>query len=285
MKTHRVTYTPRGPIYEGDGKSFSVTRRMVSEALAARGLIWRLFSRDFRARYRQSLLGIAWAVLEPLVAVGTFVFMSKAGIFVVADTGVPYPLYALVGLTIWHVFSSGVSACSTALVDAGNMLSKINLPKSALVFAALGRGAAEFLIRFSLTAIVFAWYGLSPGFVNLALGIAAILPLCLLTIGTGFITSMTASVFRDVVSAIGLVLSGILVLSPILYPVPRGSVLSDANVFNPFNFLINVPRDLVLHGSSPDVAPYLLSALFSGLVFVTGWRLFHVAEPHIAERI
>jgi lipopolysaccharide transport system permease protein len=220
-----------------------------------------------------------------LFAVGAFVFMNNSGIFVVADVGVPYALYALTGLTIWHIFSSGVSACSVALIDAGSMISKINLPKSALIFAAFGRGAAEFMIRLILTATAFVWYGVSPGFASLILGAACILPLCLLTVGIGFFVSMVAAIFRDVINATGPILSGILVLSPILYPPPEGSLLADANAFNPFNYLINVPRDLVLQGSSQDMAMYFVATLFSLLVFVTGWRLFHVAQPHIAERI
>jgi lipopolysaccharide transport system permease protein len=258
---------------------------MLSEIVAARELIWILFSRDFRARYRQSLLGVLWAVLEPLFAVGAFVFMNRSGIFVVADVGVPYALYALTGLTLWHIFSSGVAACSVALIEASQMISKINLPREALIFAAFGRGAAEFMIRLMLTAVAFVWYGVSPGFASLILGAASLLPLCLLTVGIGFFVAMVAAIFRDVVNATALVLSGILVLSPILYPLPKESLLTAANAFNPFNYLINVPRDLILHGSSTEMSSYFFAALFSSLVFVAGWRLFHVAQPHIAERI
>lgn len=285
MKLQTVIYTPRGPIHDGDSAPLPVAIRMITEIIASRELIWILFSRDFRARHRQSLLGVVWAVLEPLFVVGAFVFMNRSGIFVVADVGVPYALYALTGLTIWHIFSSGVTACSVVLIDAGSMISKINLPRAALIFAAFGRGAAEFIIRLILTAAAFVWYGVTPGFASLIFGAASLLPLCLLTVGIGFIVSMVAAIFRDVVNATGLILSGLLVLSPILYPLPRGSLLADANAFNPFTYLINVPRDLVLYGRSHDLAAYLLAALFSLFVFVTGWRLFHIAQPHIAERI
>ena len=88
----KITYTPEGPSVEGAGGLFLTTRLMWRELVGAWELIWRLFVRDFSARYRQSALGVVWAVVTPLVTVGMFVGMNRSGILTIGDVGVPYPL-------------------------------------------------------------------------------------------------------------------------------------------------------------------------------------------------
>lgn len=258
---------------------------MFLEALSSRELVWRLFLRDFSARYRQSLLGVAWALLLPLVTVAMFVTMKRSGIVSIGETGIPYPVYALVGLSIWQLFSVGISTCSTALINAGSMVVKINFPKSALIFAAAGQGWLEFLVRAALTAVVCAWYGVVPNPAGLAVGLLMLLPCCLMMLGAGFFVALLAVVFRDVASALDMLLFGLMLLTPVLYPVPRGSLLAAANTWNPFNYLVNVPRDLMLYGRSQELPEFALVSLLALAVFLIGWRLFYLAQSKIAERI
>lgn len=283
-----VIYTPGGPRQdENGGKTgrFTLTRRMLAEAVASRELIWRLFSRDFLARYRQSALGVAWVILQPLILVGLFVVMHQAGVFVPPGLDLPYIPYALTGLALWQIFSGGVSACSVALVDAGNMIGKVNMPRTALIFAAFGGAGAEFLIRLALATVACLWYGLVPVGSGAILAVAALLPLCLLTLGVGFVLAIAAALFRDAINATTLALSGLLLLTPVLYPLQADSLLASLNALNPLNYLITVPRDLALRGTSNHLTPYLFSSLFALLAFGGGWRFFFVAQPHISERI
>lgn len=285
MNERKVMYTPNGPIYEGSVGAFSVIRRMFSEAILTHELIWQLFLRDFNSRYRQSLLGVAWAVLLPLVTVGMFIVMNRSGIVTIGRVGVPYPVYALVGLSIWHLFSTGVSACSTALINAGSMVTKINFPKSALIFAAAGQGVVEFLVRAILTAVVFAWYGVVPNWGDLLIGLLLLLPVGMMMLGAGFILSLIAVLFRDVVNALNILLLGLMLLTPILYPISGDSPLGGINAWNPLNYLVNVPRDLILHGYIRDAPQFAFVSLLSLMVFLVAWRLFYLAQAKIAERI
>jgi len=258
---------------------------MFSEAVSSHELVWRLFLREFNSRYRQSLLGVAWAVLLPLVTVGMFIVMNRSGIVAIGEVGVPYPVYALVGLSIWHLFSIGVSACSTSLINAGGMVVKINFPKSALVFSAAGQGGIEFIVRAILTAVAFAWYGVVPNWGGLLIGLLFLLPTCLMMLGIGFILSLIAVLFRDVVSALNILLLGLMLLTPVLYPMSGDSPLGGINAWNPFNYLVNVPRDLILHGYIRDVPQFAFVSLLSVIAFLVGWRLFYLAQAKIAERI
>lgn len=280
-----ITYTRAGPLIDEGGRVVSARRGMLAELTDNRELIWQLFWRDFRARYRQSVLGIAWALLLPVATVATFVFMHRSGLLTINDTGLPYPLFALSGLTAWHLFSGGATAGASALTNAGSMIAKINLSRSALIIAAMGQSAAELIIRMLLLAVAFAVYGIVPSLPGMLPALVSLLPLCLLTLGTAFILSLAASIVRDVINGLGIAFSALLLLTPVLYPLPTGSPLETFNRFNPLYYLIDVPRDLFLHGTTDHGIAYIFATLFASLVFLGGWRLFHVAQPYIAERI
>src|SRR3990167_8286555 len=93
-------------VYEPDAQIkmgyLSLWREMVKEMISSRELIWRLFLRDFMAKYKQAILGILWAIIMPLTMIGVFVFLNRSGVFNIAETGVPYPIFALLGLSIWQ---------------------------------------------------------------------------------------------------------------------------------------------------------------------------------------
>ena len=87
-----------------------LAREMVRDLLASRELAWRLFVRDVSAQYRQSLLGVVWALLPPLAMGLVFILLQAGGVVRVADTDVPYPVFVLVGTTYWQVFVDALNA-------------------------------------------------------------------------------------------------------------------------------------------------------------------------------
>jgi len=280
-----VTYTPRGPISAGIKGPFLVTKLMVLELLSAKELVWRLFVRDFKAKYRQSALGVTWAIVMPLVTVGMFIGMNRSGILNISDVDIPYPLYAIIGLTIWSVFTVGLSACASSLLIAGSMITKINFPKASLIFAASGQGIVEFIIRSALIMLAFLYFGVAPHLGGLFIGLICLIPLYLMMVGMGFILSLVAGVLRDIANFLNIALMGIMLLSPILYPITGDSLLARANIWNPFNYLVNLPRDFIVKGASDFLTGYIISAILSIIFFYVGWKLFYLAQTKIAERI
>jgi lipopolysaccharide transport system permease protein len=285
MNSDKIKYTSKGPDIEGTSGPFLTSRLMWRELASARELIWRLFLRDFSAKYRQSALGVVWAILMPLVMVGMFVGMNRSGILTIQDVGVPYALYAIIGLTIWSVFTVGLTACTNALITAGPMVIKINFPKIALVLAASGQGVVELLIRTVLIALAFLYFSVAPSWSGLFIGLICLIPIYLLMTGIGFVLSLAAGVLRDIVNMLNIVLMGIMLLTPIFYPITGDSLLARANVWNPFNYLVNVPRDFIVRGHTEFLTEFFWVTAFSVIVFYTGWRLFYLAQTKIAERI
>lgn len=281
----KITYTPRGVSIEGISGPFLTTRLMWREVISAKELIWRLFLRDFSAKYRQTALGIIWAIVMPLVTVGMFIGMNRSGILNIQDVGIPYALYAIIGLTIWNLFTVGLTACTNSLVNAGSMIVKINFPKVALVLAASGQGLVELLIRIVLIALTFLYFGISPDWVGLFIGIICLVPIYLIMVGIGFVLSLAAGVLRDIVNVLNIMLMAIMLLTPILYPITGDSFIARANVWNPFNYLVNVPRDFIVRGHTDFLAEFILVTILSAAIFYIGWKLFYLAQTKIAERI
>lgn len=284
-KNSKIKYTPKGVSIEGFSGYFLTTRLMIHELLSTRELIWRLFVRDFSARYRQSALGVAWAAILPLVTVGVFLGMRHSGILNIKDVGMPYPLYAIIGLTIWNLFSAGLAASSRALVNAGSMVIKINFAKDALVIASSAQALVDLLIRLVLILCIFIYYGIAPSGFGLLIGVLCMIPIFLMMIGIGFVLSLATVVLRDIPNFLNLSLTALMLLTPILYPISGNSILAQANKFNPLNYLVNVPRDFMIKGHTDMLGGFAWATIVSIIVFYTGWRLFYSAQSKIAERI
>lgn len=259
-------------------------REMGAELLAGRELAWRLLLRDLSVRYRQSFFGLFWVLLLPLAAMGTFLALSRSNILSVPQTEVPYPVFLLLGLTLWQFFAGGLHACTNALVAGGSMVVKINFPKETLVLAAIGQACFELLPRLLLLGAVCAAYGVAPRWTALLLPVA-LLPLFMLTLGLGFALSLVNMVFRDMAQVLAVLTPLLMFLTPVAYPPPRSGSLALVMSLNPLSPLVTAARDLVFAGSLTDAAGLAWASALSAAVLLFSWRLFHLAEYKIAEVI
>src|SRR3989338_2456551 len=134
-KPEIVTYEPDNSIKKG---YLSIFTEIFREIKDNRWLTWQLFKRDFFATYKQSFFGIFWAFVVPFVSVGTFIILNLSGIFSAGDIKIPYPIYAILGISFWNLFSTGLISSTDSLTKAGDMIVKINFSKKSLVLASLG---------------------------------------------------------------------------------------------------------------------------------------------------
>lgn len=280
MSTEERIYTPN----QTAGWGPSVWREMVGELVRSRELARQLFMRDFSARYRQSVLGVLWALILPLIAVGTFVFLNRSGLLNVGDTGVPYPVYALLGLTIWQVFSGGLTISSNAIVAGGSMVVKINFPKETLVIAAMGQVIFELLVRLVLLAIVMAILQVTPKWTVVFFPFT-LLPLLMLTLGLGFFLSLVNVLLRDVPNVVTLATTFLMFLTPVVYPVPETGPLAALMAVNPLAGLVRASRDMVFTGYLTDPVGFAWASALAVVFFLFAWRVFHLVEPRMAERV
>lgn len=281
MDSHITTYEPDNSLKKGYLAIFS---EIFSELKKNRWLTYQLFKRDFFAVYKQSFIGVLWALIVPLVSVGTFIVLNQAGVFVIGDIGVPFPIFAILGMAFWQLFSAGLIKSSNSLVNAGSMITKINFSKKSLVIASTGQSIVSFLIQLVLVGLLFVYYGIAPHIAILLIPILVI-PIMLLTLGLGFILSLLNGIMRDIGNMLGVILTFLMFLTPVLYARPTTGILAHITTYNPLHYLVSVPRHLVLMGTIPEWKGFLLASILSVIIFVVCLVVFHLTETRVAERI
>lgn len=276
-----VTYEPDDILKKGYGTVFT---EIFNDIGTSGWLTWQLFKRDFLAIYRQSFIGVFWAVVIPFVSVGAFVILNNSGVFNCGVISVPYPVYAMFGMAFWQLFSIGLIAGSNSLVNAGSMVVKIKFSKKSLVIASTCQALVSFLIQIALAVLVCALYRVAPNPSILLIPIMVV-PLLLLTLGISFIVSLLNGILRDVGNIISVLLTFLMFLTPVLYARPKSGLLAAAAGYNPLYYLISAPREMILFGTFTEWKGFLVSSAFSVIVFIVCIIIFHLTEVRVAERI
>ena len=276
-----TTYEPDNSLKKG---YLSIFKEIFCEIIKNRWLTYQLFKRDFFAIYKQSFIGVLWALIIPLVSVGTFILLNRSGIFSIGNINVPYPIYAILGMAFWQLFSTGLIASSNSLVKAGSMITKINFSKKSLVIASVGQSFVSFLIQLTLVIILFIYYKIAPSTAILLIPLFMI-PIMLLTLGLGFIFSLLNGIVRDIGNILSILMTFLMFLTPILYAKPTTGILARITNYNPFYYLTSVPRELVLTGVITEWKGFIISSVISIFIFIICLVVFHLTETRVAERI
>lgn len=229
-------------------------------------------------------MGFLWAFIVPLVSVGSFIVLSNAGLFQIGRIDVPYPIYAILGMAFWQLFSMGLIASTNSLVNAGSMITKINFSKKSLVIASVGQSLISFAVQFILVCGLFIYFHKAPSPAILLVPLL-MLPVVTLTLGLGFILALLNGIMRDTGSIITLLMTFLMFLTPILYVRPASGVLATMTAYNPIYYLISSMRELILTGTISELNGFAVSALVSIAIFVVSLVIFHLTETRVAERI
>lgn len=269
----------------GAGNGFlAVWSEMFRDLITSRSLTWRLFVRDFSAKYRQSALGYVWAVLPPIVTVSLFLILKRAGAVNIGDTGIPYPAYVLFGMLVWSIFAGGTIASANSLMQSGALIAKINFPRETLILSAFGNVLFTLLIQAILVVAVFFWYGIGVSWTIVFLPFLLFFYI-LFVIGVGFVLSLIQAVFHDVGNFLGMVMGILMLTAPVVYPPPQSWPYSLLNDFNPLSIFIIAARDLTIGGRLSNPCIVVLMCFLSLVIFCSGWRIFRLCMAIATERL
>lgn len=189
-----------------------------AELLHFRELLYFLAWRDVKVRYKQAVLGVAWAVLQPLftMTIFTVIFGRVAGIH--ASDGMPYPVFVFAGLIPWSFFSTGIGQAGTSLVNNQHLLTKVYFPRLFVPTAAVCAYLVDMAISFGLYAGVLAIYRIVPSwhviFLPLWIGVTV-----LLTLGLSYMLAALTVLYRDFRYIIQFGIQILMYISPVIYPV------------------------------------------------------------------
>ena len=249
--------------------------------------------RDVRVRYKQSLLGVAWAVLLPLtmMLVFTFVFTRAVRVVEGLDASVPYPLYAYTGLVPWAFFSMAVTGGVNSLVANRNLVTKIYFPREVFPLSCVASGLVDFAIASAVVLGLIGYFHVTSDWSFRPTAALAWLPVVLavqvtLTAGLGMALAMANLFYRDVRPVVTVLLQLWLFISGVVVPVPRdGSWLAQLIALNPLVAIFGSYRDCLLHGRAPEAGPLLYAAAVAVVVLVAGAVVFRRASYRFAECI
>ena len=249
-----------------------------------RELYWAFTVREIKVRYKQTILGTGWAILQPLAL--TVIFTVVFGFLLSFGSGdIPYPIFAYSALLPWTFFSNAVTFGSLSVVNNSSLVTKIYFPRELLPLATITAALFDFLIASVIFLIMFFFYKIqvTPNLVWLFLIIPCIF---LLTTGISLILSTLNVLFRDIKFIVPLVLQIWFYLTPIIYSL--NSIPDNYQRFyilNPMAPLIDSFRDTTVLGAEPDILPLVFGAIFSLVVFVFGIVFFKAKEKSFADVI
>jgi len=249
-----------------------------------RDLLWLWTMREIRVRYKQSILGVAWAILQPLAM--TLILTVVFTRLVRVDTGgIPYPLFAYSALVPWTFFSASLSFGIPSLVSNMNLVTKVHFPRQVLPLASISAALLDFLVAFVILGgmLVFyrSWPGLEALWVIPLLAVEITLIVAVTLIGSAVIVF-----FRDMRFVLPLLIQLWMYATPIIYPVEAvPQHLHRYYFLNPMASIIDGYRRVLVMGKPPRIDALLLGAVVSAIACGLALLLFKWAEPAFADVI
>jgi len=247
-----------------------------------RELLYFLVWRDLKVRYRQTILGAAWAVIQPVVSMIVFsiVFGRLAG---VPSDGLPYPIFAFAGLVPWTFFSTGISQAANSVVGSQNLLKKVYFPRLVIPIAAVLTGFVDLAIAGVVLLGLMIAYGIS-----LTPTIVWVVPLTLLafvaSLGIGLWLSALNVQYRDVRHLVPFLLQIGLFATPIAYP---SSLIPEPwrtlSALNPMVGVVEGFRWSLLGANTAPGPQIILSTFVAVLVLIGGAYYFRNVEGRFAD--
>jgi ABC-type polysaccharide/polyol phosphate export permease len=254
----------------------------IVELIRYRHLVAQFVRRDVISRYKRSVLGVAWTMLNPL---GMMLVMSLV-FSQVFHTTPAYPAYLLSGLIAWNFFAQTSSAASVHLISGGTLIQRIYIPKTLFAVSATGTGLVNLLLALIPLVGVLLLSGIPLRAPILLLPIAILL-LVAFTLGMGLILSTLTVYFPDVADIYQIALMAWMYLTPIIYPesvIPE-SLQRWLFTWNPLYYLIKFFRAVLYDGIVPDAQTILLSLGAAFGTLVLGWFIFTRKSDEFAYRI
>lgn len=259
--------------------------RFLGDIWRCRYLFVALVGRDLRVRYKQTLVGMLWVVVQPVaLMVVMTVFFGYLGRF--PSDGIPYPLFAYSALLPWTLFSRSLSMGSDSVVTNQALVQKIQFPRIILPAAAVANSLVDFVVAFGFLIVLLAYFGIAPGWSLLAAPIMIVLTAAVAFAMSLFLSALNVR-FRDVRQVLPLLVQVWMFASPVIYPssmVPEG--LRPLYGLNPMVGAIEGFRWAVIaNAPPPDWIMIGVSCAVVVILLITGLIYFSRSEQTFADRL
>ena len=255
----------------------------LKELWAYRELLWVLTLRDIKVRYRQTVLGVAWAVIQPVMTMVVFsIFFGRLARM--PSDGFPYPVFVYAALLPWTFFANAVSNSGNSLVGSANLISKVYFPRLIVPLSSVGAGLIDFAISAAILLLLMLVYGVGWS-VNLLLAPVLVLAVIFTALGVGTLLSALTVAYRDFRYVVPFMIQLWMFVTPVVYP---ASLVPERwqwlFYLNPMAGLIEGFRAAFL-GRPFDVVGLSISFTVAVAFFLAGILYFEKVERRFADII
>ena len=275
-----TVYTPDSSL----ANPFAMVKAMLADLWAGRELAWRLTVRDVSAQYRQSFLGILWALILPLANTAIWLYLNGSGIVVLQETDIPFPVYVFAGTMLWAIFMDSINAPMGQTGAAKGMLAKLNFPREALLLAGIYKTLFNASIKIGLLLCILPFFQVNPGW-GLALFPFGVLSIVLVGTAVGLFITPVGMLYTDVGRALPLVMQFLMYATPVVFAMPESGLAAKVFALNPTTPLILTARNW-LTGGTPEFLGYFLAVNAAAvLLLLASWIGYRLAMPILIERM
>lgn len=247
-------------------------------------LLFNLAHREITQRYKQSILGYAWVIINPLtqLLVLSFVFST---IFRISSFQVPYIIFLITGLLPWNFFIQSITSATNSLVSNSSLITKIYFPREILVYSTIIAKIVDFFYSILILIIFFIFYK-----THLTVNALWFFPFFIIqlifTAGLSLILASFNLFYRDIQYLLNLIISVWFYLTPVIYPIEQfPEKYRFVFSINPMSVIINGYRQTILGGGEPNIKSFLAVSIFSILFFIFSFLYFKKTEGKFADYV
>lgn len=257
----------------------------VSELWRYRELFYIFAWRDIKVRYKQTAIGIAWVLFQPLVTmlIFTALFSNLVG---KTTLGLPYPIFVLIGLIMWNYFSGILTHATNSFVENETIIKKVYFPKEILLFSSALTTFIDFSISCTLFIILLIYFHIVPSLFILILFPITILITTFSALGIGFFLASFNVKYRDIRYILPFFMQLFFFLTPIVYS--ENVVPSQFRSFlflNPITGILTILRRSIANASEINYSPLVISFFLAAILFLLGLLYFRKVERYFSDII
>ena len=261
-----------------------MAREMVADLWAGRELAWRLAVRDISAQYRQSLLGVLWALIVPLANTAVWLFLSASQVVQVQSTELPYPLFVFSGSLLWSILIEALNQPLQQVLANKMLLAKINFPREALIVSGVLQTLFNGAIKVGILLVVLPLLGVHPGWGGLLIPVG-LLALVLMGTALGLLVAPFGALYGDVGRGMPLVTQFLMYLSPVVFPLASKGWTGRLMKLNPLTPLILNARAWFTGQPPQLLGEWALAVGGSAVLLLLVWMVYRLAMPILIERM
>lgn len=239
--------------------------------------------RDIKVRYKQTAVGISWAVLQPIFTVVIFSFFFGKLANIPSDN-IPYPIFAFVGVVFWNYFSTSLTNASNTIIDNESIVKKVYFPRLILPISSAVTPIVDLMIALAILLVMMIYYGLFPALVSIVVVPVLFLTAFLAASGLGLFLASINLKYRDVRYALPFFIQMLMYLTPVIYPSSLvGEKYKWILALNPMTGVIEAARAAILGVHPIDLKLLGSAAIISILMFIFGVLNFKRTERFFAD--